>query len=66
MRTNVEALELLPLPQEVGQAILLYLNQGRPSLKVFTSVLAPLRPLTRAAVTHIVRSALRRARTKHQ
>jgi site-specific recombinase XerD len=59
--------ELLPLPQEVGQAILLYLNQGRPSLKVpevFTSVLAPLRPLTRAAVTHIVRSALRRARIK--
>ena len=59
--------ELLPLPQEVGEAILLYLNQGRPSLKVpevFTSVLAPLRPLTRAAVTHIVRSALRRARIK--
>jgi site-specific recombinase XerD len=32
--------ELLPLPQEVGNAILLYLNQGRPSLRVpevFTS-----------------------------
>jgi integrase/recombinase XerD len=59
--------ELLPLPQEVGQAILLYLNHGRPSLRVpevFTSVLAPLRPLTRAAVTHIVRSALRRAKIK--
>jgi len=59
--------ELLPLPQEVGQAILLYLNHGRPGLKVpevFTSVLAPLRPLTRAAVTHIVRSALRRAKIK--
>jgi integrase/recombinase XerD len=59
--------ELLPLPQEVGQAILLYLNLGRPSLRVpevFTSVLAPLRPLTRAAVTHIVRSALRRAKIK--
>jgi integrase/recombinase XerD len=59
--------ELLPLPQEVGQAILFYLNQSRPPLKVpevFTSVLAPLRPLTRAAVTHIVRSALRRARIK--
>jgi integrase/recombinase XerD len=59
--------ELLPLPQEVGEAILLYVNQSRPSLpvpEVFTSVLAPCRPLTRAAVTHIVRSALRRAKIK--
>jgi integrase/recombinase XerD len=59
--------ESLPLPQEAGNAILLYLNQGRPSLRVpevFTSVLAPFRALTRAAVTHIVRSALRRAGIK--
>jgi integrase/recombinase XerD len=59
--------ELLPLAQEVGDAILLYLNQGRPPLQVpevFTTVLAPLRALTRAAVTHIVRSALRRAGVK--
>jgi integrase/recombinase XerD len=59
--------EVLPLPQEVGDAILLYLNQGRPSLQVpevFTTVSAPLRALTRAAVTHIVRSALRRAGIK--
>jgi integrase/recombinase XerD len=59
--------ESLPLPQEVGDAILLYLNQGRPSLQVpevFTTVLAPLRTLTRASVTHIVRSALRRAGVK--
>ena len=59
--------ELLPLPQEVGNALLVYLNQGRPSLRVpevFTSVLAPLRALTRAAVTQIVRSALRRAGVK--
>jgi integrase len=59
--------ESLPLPQEVGDAILLYLNQGRPSLRVpevFTSVLAPIRALSRAAVTHIVRSALRRAGIK--
>ena len=59
--------ELLPLPQEVGEAILLYVNQGRPALpvpEVFTSVLAPYHPLTRAAVTHIVRSALRRAKIK--
>jgi integrase/recombinase XerD len=59
--------ESLPLPQEAGNAILLYLNQSRPSLRVpevFTSVLAPFRALTRAAVTHIVRSALRRAGIK--
>jgi site-specific recombinase XerD len=59
--------ELLPLPQEVGEAVLIYVNQGRPSLpmpEVFTSVLAPFRPLSRAAVTHIVRSALRRAGVK--
>jgi integrase/recombinase XerD len=59
--------ELLPLPQEVGEAVLLYVNQARPALRVpevFTSVLAPFRPLTRAAVTHIVRSALHRANIK--
>jgi integrase/recombinase XerD len=59
--------ESLPLPQEIGNAILRYLNQGRPPLRVpevFTSVLAPIHPLTRAAVTHTVRSALRRAGIK--
>lgn len=59
--------ESLPLPQEVGDAILLYLNEGRPSLKVsevFVTVLAPFRALTRASVTHIVRSALRRTGIK--
>jgi integrase/recombinase XerD len=59
--------ETLPLPQDVGNAILLYVTKGRPSLQapeVFTTVLAPLHPLTRAAVTHIVRSALRRAGIK--
>jgi integrase/recombinase XerD len=56
--------ELLPLSQEVGDAILMYLNQARPRLRVpelFLSALAPFRPFTRASVTHIVRSALRRA-----
>ena len=59
--------ESLPLPQEVGNAILLYVNKGRPSLhapEVFTTVLAPFHPLTRAAVTHIVRAALLRAGIK--
>ena len=59
--------ESLPLPQEVGNAILHYLNQARPPLpvpEVFTTVLAPIHTLTRAAVTHVVRSALRRAGIK--
>jgi integrase/recombinase XerD len=59
--------ESLPLPQEVGDAILRYVNKGRPLLQVpevFTTVLAPFHPLTRAAVTHIVRAALRRAGIK--
>ena len=59
--------ESLPVPQDVGNAILLYVNKGRPSLhapELFTTVLAPFRPLTRAAVTHIVRAALRRAGIK--
>jgi site-specific recombinase XerD len=56
--------EWLPLPQEVGDAILLYLRDGRPQLavpEVFTTLLAPYRVLNRASVTHIVRSALQRA-----
>src|SRR5262249_62308650 len=59
--------EWLPLPYEVGAALRLYLDRSRPPVpapEVFTTVLAPLRPLTRAAVTHIVRSALRRAGIK--
>ena len=56
--------EWLPLPQEVGDAILVYLKRGRPSLEfteVFSTIQPPVRPLTRQAVTHVVRSALRRA-----
>jgi integrase/recombinase XerD len=54
----------LPLSQEVGDAILAYLEQGRgplQTLHVFTTLLAPFRPLSRAAVTHLVRGALKRA-----
>jgi integrase len=48
--------ERLPLPQEVGAALLRYLRRSRQPLQtpeVFTSVVAPLRPLTRAA--HVLR-----------
>jgi integrase/recombinase XerD len=59
--------EKLPLPQEVGDALLHYVRQSRPPLQtaeVFTTMVAPVRPLTRAAVTHVVRAALRRAGIK--
>ena len=59
--------EWLPLPQQIGDAIIGYLRRGRPPLQVpqvFTSVLAPHRPMTRFAVTHVVRNALRRAGVK--
>jgi site-specific recombinase XerD len=59
--------EWLPLPQEIGDAITVYLRRGRAPLqvpRVFTTVLAPRHPMTRAAVTHVVRSALRRAGVK--
>lgn len=59
--------EWLPLPQEVGNAILRYLREFRPALKsdrVFARVHASLGPLTRGSVTDIARSALRRAGVK--
>ena len=57
----------LPLPQQVGDTILAYLRRGRPTLpvpQVFISVLAPRRPMTRHAVSDVVRGALRRAGIK--
>ncbi len=57
----------LPLPQEVGDAIVTYLRRGRPSLpvpQVFISALAPRRPMTRSAVSGVVCQALRQAGVK--
>jgi integrase/recombinase XerD len=59
--------EWLPLPQDVGDAILKYLKEGRSAFKtesIFLKVDAPIGPITRAGVTHIVRSALLRAGIK--
>ncbi|MXW92787.1 MAG: tyrosine-type recombinase/integrase [Rhodospirillaceae bacterium] len=56
--------EWLPLPQDIGDAILSYLERGRPKLaspNVFVTARLPMRPITRAAVTDIVNSALDRA-----
>jgi len=59
----------LPLPQDVGDAILEYLERGRPPLtveQVFLCAQAPYRPFTTTpAVSSIVSSALRRADIAH-
>jgi len=54
----------LPLPQDVGDAIIDYLERGRPPLddgRVFLRVIAPQGPLKRYAISDIVARAIRRA-----
>jgi integrase/recombinase XerD len=59
--------EFLPLPQEVGDAILDYLQQARPPLpapELFITTRAPFGPLSTQAVSGIVRTSLLRAGVK--
>jgi len=54
----------LPLPQEVGDAMLAYLKRARPgtaSDHVFLRMYAPRRPLSRSAISHLVADAIARA-----
>jgi len=54
----------LPLPADAGEAIVAYLSGARPATsrrEVFLSVTAPLRPMTRRSVTHVVSRAAARA-----
>lgn len=54
----------LPLPHDVGQAVVTYLQSGRPQSKsrqVFVQSRAPFRSLTGASVWAIVRQAFNRA-----
>jgi site-specific recombinase XerD len=54
----------LPLPQDVGEAMLTYLEYQRPRVphtQVFLTTIAPLRPLRAKAVTAIAARALHRA-----
>ena len=56
--------DLLPLPTDVGQALVAYLRQGRPSgavRVVFLTAVAPFAALTRSSVSCIVGRAARRA-----
>ncbi len=55
---------VLPLPQEVGAAMVEYLRQGRPSCqerRVFLALTDPVRALHPAAVTRLVQRNLKRA-----
>jgi len=55
----------LPLPQDVGDALLSYINDGRPftsDTRVFQRAMAPYKPLLRATViSRIVANAIARA-----
>ena len=54
----------LPLPADVGEAIVAYLRRGRPRTarrEVFLRMLAPIEPLGRGGVSCVVRRACRRA-----
>jgi integrase/recombinase XerD len=56
--------ELLPIPQDVGDAILLYLGQARPRIAepvLFTTAKAPFRRMSTQAIAGIVRGTLSRA-----
>lgn len=57
--------EWVPLPDDVGQAIVAYLRRGRPltaqGREVFVRLLAPHHRLTSEAVSMLVRTAARRA-----
>jgi integrase/recombinase XerD len=59
---------LLPLPQEVGDAVLAYLQRARPSVesnRLFLAVRAPPRPFaSSASISQIVRHALGRVGIK--
>ena len=64
IRGKGSRLDQLPLPADAGQAIAAWLRGGRPGCpgrQVFTTLLAPLGPLTRKAVSAIVTRAARRA-----
>jgi integrase/recombinase XerD len=57
--------DVLPLPEDVGEAIVAYLCDGRPDAAqgrtVFVYALAPYRALSTAGVTTVVATAARRA-----
>ena len=60
VRGKGRRLDTLPLPKDVGEAIVAYLKKGRPkhrSRSLFMTAKAPIRPVTSIAVGWIVRLA---------
>ncbi|MDD5580996.1 MAG: tyrosine-type recombinase/integrase [Methylobacter sp.] len=54
----------LPLPQDVGDALLKYLNTARPPVetnRIFLTAIAPWLPITRYVVKHVAAKAIRHA-----
>ncbi len=63
VRGKVRGEDTLPLLNEVGEALVAYLHDGRPeakSPKVFLTSLAPMRGLKPASIGHVVRRACER------
>lgn len=63
VRGKVRGEDTLPLLNEVGEALVAYLHDGRPeakSRKVFLTSLAPMRGLKPASIGHVVRRACER------
>jgi integrase/recombinase XerD len=65
VRGKGDRIERLPLPADVGEAIAVYLRDGRPpgfaGREVFVRIKAPRRRLTTGGVTQVVVSASKRA-----
>jgi integrase/recombinase XerD len=64
IRGKADRHERLPLPRDVGRALVDYLRRGRPDRQdphLFLRALAPYGPTTRHAIGELVRSACRRA-----
>ncbi|HEY0228650.1 MAG TPA: tyrosine-type recombinase/integrase, partial [Mycobacterium sp.] len=65
VRGKGDRLERLPLPADVGEALAVYLRDGRPARfsgrEVFVRIKAPQQPLTAGGVTQVVVSASKRA-----
>lgn len=64
IRGKGDRVERLPLPSDVGEALVAYLQDGRPSTAspaLFQTVRAPQRPLSSQAAIGIVHEACRRA-----
>ena len=64
VRGKPRRVDRLPLPVEVGEALVAYLREGRPACgcrQLFVTVYAPYRPINSNSITDLVYRACRRA-----